>query len=154
MRLTSDSTVKWLQGAASSASVSTSVSTLNYKNLTTGTVTSYTVPSTATITRAGTSVLLSSIAANDFVTIKNGQQRYNSSLCRPSSSQLSGTVTSITYGTTVKLLITDSNGVEYSFLFDIADLPTMCYGDKVIGIDQLKTGNTITVVFATSKAHQ
>ena len=151
LAIDSDSTVKWLQGAASSASVSTSVSTLNYKNLTTGTVTSYTVPSTATITRAGTSVLLSSIAANDFVTIKMVNSVITAVYVAPSSSQLSGTVTSITYGTTVKLIITDSNGVEYSFLFDIADLPTIKRGDKVIGIDQLKTGNTITVVFATSK---
>ena len=151
LAIDSDSTIKWLQGAASSVYVSTTANTLYYKNLTTGTITSYTVPSTATITRAGTSVLLSSIAANDFVTIKMVNNAVTAIYVAPSSSELSGTVTSITYGTTVTLIMTDSNGVEYSFLLDIADLPTIKRGDKTLSIDQLKTGNSITVVFASCK---
>lgn len=151
LAIDSDSTIKWLQGAASSVSVSTSINNLNYKNLTTGTITSYTVPSTATITRSGTSVLLSTISANDFVTIKMVNSVITAVYVAPSSSELSGSVNSITYGTTVKLIMTDSNGVEYSLLLDIADLPTIKRGDKTISIDQLKTGNSITVVFTTSK---
>ena len=151
LAIDSDTTIKWLQAAFSSASVTTSASTVSVKDLSTGTVTSYTVPSTAAITRAGTSVLLSSIAANEFVTIKMVNSVITAIYVAPSSSEVSGTVTSVTYGTTVRFIMTDSYGTEYGFLFSISDLPTIKRGDKAISIDQLKTGNSVKVVFASSK---
>ncbi|MBP8639683.1 MAG: S-layer homology domain-containing protein [Oscillospiraceae bacterium] len=151
LSIDSDTTTKWIQGAVSSVYVSTTANTLYLKDLKTGTISSFTVPSTATITRAGTSVLLSSIAANDFVTLKIVNSTISAIYIAPASSQISGTVASITYGTTVSLIITDSSGIGYSFPLDIANLPTLKRGDKDISIDQLKIGNTVTVVFAGSK---
>jgi len=109
------------------------------------------MPSTATITRAGTSVLLSTLVSNDFVTLKYVSSAVTAIYAAPISSELTGTISSITYGTTITLDVADSNGVEYRYLFDIATLPTINRGDKVISIDQLKPGNKIAVKFASSK---
>lgn len=151
LAIDSDPTVTWVQGSVSSISATTSSSSLNIKNLKTGAITSFTIPSTATITRAGTAVLLSTLANNDFVTLKYVNSVVTGVYAAPSSSEVTGTISSISYGTTITLEIADSNGAEYRYLLDIADLPTIKRGDKVIGIDQLKIGNKITVKFASSK---
>ena len=151
LAIESDSAVKWLQGTAISVSTSTTASTLFFKDLKTGTITGYSVPSTAAISRSGATVLLSTINANDFITLKFVNNAIAGIYIAPSSSELSGSVTSITYGTTVTLVVTDSNGAEYSFLLDIANLPTIKRGDKVISVDQLRTGNNVTIVFTGSK---
>ena len=152
LAIESDATVKWIQGSVSTLSLTTSTSAIYVKNLKTGAINSYSVSGTAAVTRDGSTVALSSVLSNDFVTLKYVNNTVTQITCVSNISSLTGTISDITFGTTVTMKIADSNNVQYSFTFDISDLPTIKRGDATITIDRLKAGNKITIKFDKYKA--
>jgi len=152
LAIESDATVKWIQGAVSSVSLTTSASAMYVKNLKTGAINGYTVSGTVTVTRDSSTVALSSIIANDFVTLKYVNNTVTQVTGVSNLASLTGTISEITFGTTITIKMTDSNNVLYSFTFDIADLPTIKRGDATITVDRLKAGNRITLKFEKCKA--
>lgn len=145
LSIESSSTVSWVQGTVTSTSVTTSANLLYIKSKTSGKALSYTIPSTAAVTRNDVTVAFSTLVASDFVTVKLVSGTVTALKAAPASVELKGTISAISYGTTITVKVTDSNGSDYIFLLDISSLPTLKRGDKAISIDQLKVGNTVTV---------
>ena len=143
-----DSTVTWVQGAVTSASSTTSSNLLYIKTKVGGKALSYTIPSAAAITRNDATVAFSTLVTGDFVTIKLVGGAATVLKAAPASVELKGTVTSISYGTTIKFRVSDANGSDFIFLLDISALPVLKRGDKIISIDQFKAGNTVSVYIA------
>jgi len=146
-----DTTTKWIQGTVTTVSGPSSTNMLYLKDLKTGTSTNYVIPSTTAITRDGKTVLFPTILAGDFITMKIVNGAITELRAAPNSTQLSGTISSITYGSTVSFKITDSGNVTYPFTFDIASLPTIKRGDKIVSIDRLQSGNKVTLLLEKGK---
>ncbi len=146
-----DSTVKWLLGTVTSASGVSSSNSLSLKELKTGTNIIFVIPSNAIITRNRFEVLFSTIQTGDFITLKTVNGVVSELRAAPNSTMLTGTISSITYGSTITFKMIDSSEFTYSFQFDIANLPTVKRGDKAITFDRLQVGNKITLLFEKGK---
>lgn len=148
--LQSDSKLQWAQGTVSRVS-STSGYTISVTNLDTGTVSShsFTSSSNVVITKDGSTVSFAALNNGSFATVKveNGLVTEIRSY---TSAKQAGTISSITYGTTVTLDITDG-GASYRFLLDITNLPKITRGGDTISIDRIFTGDNVTVTFASGK---
>ena len=140
-----NSTVSWVQGAVTLASATSSSNLLYIKSKPGGNALSYTIPSTAAITRSDATVAFSTILTGDFVSIKIVSGTVTVMKAAPASVELKGTVSSISYGTKITFRVSDVSGTDYVFLLDISSLPTLKRGDKTISIDQFKAGNTVSV---------
>ena len=140
-----NSTVSWVQGAVTLASSTSSSNLLYIKSKPGGNALSYTIPSTSAITRSDATVAFSTILTGDFVSIKIVSGTVTVLKAAPASVELNGTVSSISYGTTITFRVSDASGTDYVFLLDISSLPTLKRGDKTISIDQFKAGNTVSV---------
>lgn len=145
LAINADSSVKWVQGAISYTTSTTSASMIYVKDLETGKQTGYKVSSSASITQDGKSIALTSMLYNEFVTLKI-QNDVVTQICSVSGDhELSGTISYLEYGTTVTLKVKDADGVVYCFTLDISTLPKIKRGDMTISIDRLKTGDAVTV---------
>lgn len=144
----SNSNVKWVQGKATAV-----YSSYLYLDIATvGTNTYYPIPEAAVVTKNGQASALYALEANkDFVSIKLVNNVVSEIKATTKSGVLSGTVTDISFGTTVTFKMTDSNGIKYSFLFSIGDLPEIRRGDRVVTIDRIKVGNKITLKYDECK---
>lgn len=146
--ISSDETISWVQGVVSSITSSTTYDYLYVKDISAGSVTRYTIPSTATCTKDGVSIDPTSLKDTDFVTIKSVNNVVTSVKVITGPTELSGVISAIDYGTTVTLKITDNTGTKYRFLLNISKLPPISRGGTVISIDRLKVGNAVTVLMA------
>ena len=139
-----DSNIEWVQGTISS--VNASNASLYLINSKSGKSTSFTIPSKAVVTQDGKSISLSSISQKNYVTIKSVKNAVTEVYSQSGDFELSGTITEITYGTSVSLKVKVESGECYAFLLDISNLPTIKRGAVSISIDRLKAGNEVTVV--------
>jgi hypothetical protein len=141
-----DTDTVWVQGAVNAVSFTTASNNLYVKNLSTGTVTPYNVPSVATCAREGTSIAPTGIKNTDFITLKIVKGVVTRADVTTGSRELTGVISEITYGSTVTFKMTDATGVKYKFLLNIAHLPQILRGSTAISIDRLKTGGSVTVI--------
>lgn len=140
----SNPAIRWTQGKLTA--VSNNYIYMETANATTNATASYQIPSNASITKNGQTVAPASLEANrDFVSVKLVNGVVTGITATTKSGSLSGTVTDLSYGTTVTLKMTDSSGTKLCFRFGIGELPEIKRGDRVITIDRLKTGNKITL---------
>lgn len=144
LKIEKDSSEEWVQGIITS--VNTTNSSLYFKDANTGKNTNYSIPSKAEITQKGKSISLSSLSQKNFVTIKSKKGTVTEVYSMPCDFELNGTISEVTYGTSVLLKVKDEAGAKYSFPLNISDLPTIKRGDTTISIDRLKVGNEVTVV--------
>jgi hypothetical protein len=93
----------------------------------------------------GDSVSLSSISQKNFATIRSVKNTVTEVYAMPCNFDLKGTITEITYGTTVLFKMKDDEDVVYCFSLDISDLPSIKRGNTSISIDRLKVGNEVTI---------
>lgn len=144
VRIEKDSSVTWVQGTI--ASINSSNSSIYVKDLLSSRITNYTVSSNATLVQDGKNISLSLLSQNNIVTIKTKNNIVSEVNSVSSSVELNGTISEISYGSSVSLKIKDEAGAKYCFSFDITNLPTIKRGDTTISIDRLKTGNEISVM--------
>ncbi|MGI5936585.1 MAG: S-layer homology domain-containing protein [Oscillospiraceae bacterium] len=136
--------VKWVQGKAGSIITSTP-NALYVTDLRTGSSASYTVSSSAVITQDGAQIPLSSLAKNNFVTLKIKDNAATEIHSYPGSLELTGSVEELAFGTTTTLKVEDANGTVYCFSMPITRLPQIYRGESLISIDRLKVGDEVTV---------
>jgi len=144
LNIEKDSSLVWVQGTI--ASVNATNASLYLQDINTGKSTNYAIPSKAAVTQDGKSILLSSLSQKNFVTIKSTKSTVTEVYSMSSNYELNGTISEITYGTSVSMKINDEKGTKYCFSLDISDLPTIKRGDIDISIDRLKVGNAVTLV--------
>jgi len=141
-----DSTIKWVQGTFYSITSTTSTTTtITVKDPTAGTKTDYKISSTATVTLNDKSSDINSLSYGNFLTVML-QNNVVTKVCAVSGDgQLSGKISAIEYGTTTAFKLLGTDGGTYCFSLAIGNLPTIQRGDTAITIDQLKTGDAVTL---------
>lgn len=145
-----DSDVQWIQGIVYSKFDSTSTRYLYMSNPESGDVTKYTLSSTATVTLNGSAIGFSSIIGGYFVTLKIEGDTVSELAATSTDFDITGTITSISYGTTVTMEVSDTAGTVYCFYLDISDLPAIYRGTTAITVDRLSVGDEITVTMEIS----
>jgi len=137
----------WLRGMVTKVSTQTGSNLITVTRTDTGTSLSYSVPSTASVTRNGTSATYGSIVSGDYVTMKYGASGATTVYALGSIASLTGTISALTFNTTVVLQVKASGGDTYVFAMDIGSLPAITRGGATITIDKLRVGNTVTISF-------
>lgn len=137
----SESDVKWVQGRI----YSLYKYQVYVQNIESGDKSEFNVSSGVPITHNGAKIELSGLAVNNFATVKlvNGIVKEIRSVS--GNPQIKGSITELTYGTTVALKIRDSAGTLYRFNMPISSLPTILRGEAKISIDRLSVGDEVTV---------
>ncbi len=149
--ITSDSTITWIQGWISSFTNGSTSGVVTLLNAQTNTSVSYTIPSTAAITLDGATSTLSSVNSGKYITLKVISGAVTEAHVLTYVTSLTGTISTLDIASTVKLKITDSNGETFYFLLDMSNLPAFYRVSKVITIDKLSVGDSITFTFAEGK---
>jgi len=145
LAITSSTSAVWVQGILNSVSTATSYGMIYLTQYGTTQSASYSVSSTATITRNGATAVFSALTSTDFVTVKVENSIVTEIYAATGDVSIAGTVTSINYGTTVSYTVTDINGTIYCFSSAIASLPTITRGTSTITFDRLNIGSKVTV---------
>lgn len=140
-----DSTATWVQGTVSSTTSTSSENSITVVNPTTGNTTTYQVSTSATITQDDSTVPLTSVSYEDFVTLMLQGNVVTKIRAASGNDQFSGTISQINYGTTTIFKVLGEDGSVYCFSLDIAALPVIKRGDTVISLDRLKVGDTVSV---------
>ena len=141
-----DSSIKWVQGIFYSITSSTSTTTtITLKDADSGVKTDYKLSNTAAVTLNDKSSDISSLAYGNFVTIMLQGNAVTKVYAVSGDGQLSGKIAGIEYGTTTSFKVLGSDGGTYCFSLAIGSLPTIQRGDTAITIDQLKTGDAVTL---------
>lgn len=140
LKMTNDTSVKWVQGRLASLSSST----LTIQDLLTDAVTTYTIPAGATITQDGAATDAGNLKSGSFITLKLTGGSVTALRAVNGDRTLIGTVSQIKYGTSVTLRVKDANGLVNSFSAKITALPTVKRGTTSISFDRLKTGDSVT----------
>jgi len=143
LAIESSSSVKWIQGVVAST-VKPETSSI-YVSDSSGTGTSYRLSSSVSATQDGASVNVAGITKGYFVTMRLENNTVTKITSVSGNVSLTGTVTQISYGTTIALNLTDNSGTNYRFTFDISNVPTITRGSKTITIDRIQTGDNITL---------
>ncbi len=108
----------------------------------------YSLPKTgAVIERDGKKVELSGLYSGDYVVIKVKDGYAAEIIASDIKLELSGALSSIVFGTTVELRMTDAEGKLYYLGFDIAALPKIYIANHEITIDQLTAGTKLTAYY-------
>ena len=151
LAIESASATDWVQGVVTSISTSSSIGSLTVLKTDSAIVTSYNVPSTAKITRAGSTAAFTSIQKSDFVTMKLVGGIVSEVYAMSGDKTLAVSVSEIKYGTNISLSVTDSDGTMYAFQFPISSLPTIKRGDATVTIDRIKAGRDLTITIDDCK---
>ncbi|MCQ2561279.1 MAG: S-layer homology domain-containing protein [Clostridia bacterium] len=143
VKISTNADVKWAQGTITE--LNTNTGGLKIKDKMSGDVTGYQVSSTTKYEKDGKESGFGDMAKNQFATIKLVKGK--GELVRVSSgeTEIAGTVTGTTYGSTVVLNVKAETGETLVFNMDIEDMPTIKRGSLAITVDRLQNDETITV---------
>lgn len=111
----------------------------------TGKEVTYPISPSAVITYNGESRTVSQIETGWYATAVVFNELYTQLDAYPGSVVLEGVLTSIGYGTTTVLQVTQTDGSVLSCDLDITNLPPITRGGKTATIDQLRTGDTVVL---------
>ncbi|SMC36892.1 S-layer homology domain-containing protein [Papillibacter cinnamivorans] len=136
-----------VQGVVSSVSYTTTAnsSSIYVWDPKSGSYTNYTVSDDADIRQNGKDTSLSSVTSGYFITLRLENGVVSELFSEPLATEITGNISSISYGTTVTLKMMDDNYDVYCFYLDISDLPDIYRGSSEITLDRLSAGDEITV---------
>jgi|GEM_PF-1278411 len=145
-----DSGVTWVQGVITRASASGNFSlTIQNRDTASNTTYSFTAADEVSILQDGRTIAFSSLTTGGFASIKLVGGKI-SSISSVTTSHATGTISSITYGSTITLRFNDAVS-SYTILLDITSLPKITRGSAEISIDRLNVGDEIKVTMSKSQ---
>ena len=143
----SDSNVKWYQGTLTALTASSSPS-FTLRQVKSGTSVSLACGSATSYTLDGAAATVSKLAVGMFATVKVTGSTVTSVTALTNLASVSGTVTELSYGTTMTLKLRDANAASYSYSFDFSSLPTVTRGGKTVTVDRIAVGDSVTLAFS------
>ncbi len=138
----SSSSVKWVQGTLKDLAFYTDATTVYIKDKT-DSESVYTVSGSAEITQSGSTVAVASLTKGFFLTLRCENNIATRIVSVSGDASISGTVSQISFGTTVTLQVADESGMKYSFSFGISNLPEVTRGGRTVTIDRVKAGDSV-----------
>ncbi len=110
-----------------------------------GKETSYTVSQSAAITYDGEVRTLSQLESGWYVTVMISNNMIVQLDGFPGSAVVEGTLSSINYGPSTVIQVSQEDDSVVSYTLDITDLPTISRNGKSSSIDQLRTGDRVSI---------
>lgn len=147
LRITEDEDVAYLVGRISSVSEGKTENTLSIYDFAKekSTKIKLTKDYDLNISIAGKDADFDELKKNQFVIALFEDAKLENMFVESGDYDMSGTVSSISYGTTVEFKLADKNGTIYVFPMAITDLPKVERGKTTITIDRLVEGDKVTV---------
>lgn len=148
LSITSDEDIQYVIGrisAIATAGSSNSSDTISIYDYAAEETTRYKVSDDAAVTLEGSKSALSKLSKGQFVIAELDGKTIETIHAVSGDYELSGKISSITYGTTVQFKVEDKSGTVYVFLLDVTDLPAVKRGGSSITIDRLAEGDSVTV---------
>lgn len=140
-----DTVTQYVQGPIKRLGTVGTAKSVYIADVYTGKEVSYTVSSGAVITYNGDSRTATQIESGWYATALISNSMISQLTAYSGSVTVEGTLTSIRYGTTTVLSVTKADGTRVSYDLDITDLPAITRDGKSGSIDQLRTGDSVTV---------
>ena len=141
-----DTKSAYVQGSIRSISSTRTPGSVTVRTLNNTRTTTYTVPSSAEIYYEGKTAQLRDLDSNDFITLRytsGNEVEFISAW--PGSTETSGELTAITYGSTTTLTVTRDDGTEVQFPLDMTDLPTIERDGKESTLARLALGDYVVI---------
>lgn len=152
VEITNDSSVTWVQGTLYSKYTYLSTSNIYLASLESGENTKYIIPSSAAIMQGGEEVAFSDLTTGYFVTLKLENGAVTALTSYAGTSEITGNISTLSYGTTITLKVTDSAGAIWYFAIDFSDLPKITRGETLLSIDRLSLGDKVVITAEIGQA--
>ncbi len=133
----------YLQGRLTNVKKETGGYIVQLKNLDTGTTDRCTVSNSTPVRIGGEIRDAAALRENQFATIAVKGRAATDVVVSTGSFDLSGTISTLAYGTPVVLEISDTEGGHFRFLLDLTALPAITRGGFSAGIDRLSIGDGV-----------
>lgn len=143
VRISTNPDVKWVQGTITE--LNTNTGGLKIKDKMSGDTAGYQVTSTTKYEKDGKESGFGDMAKNQFATIKLVKGKGELVKASSGETEISGTVLSTAFGSTVVLNMKAETGETLVFNMDIEDMPTIKRGSLAITVDRIQPEETITV---------
>ena len=141
-----DTVTRYLQASVRGTTYTTSPNTIYLTDLDTGRSTTYQLESDTTCFYNGQETAFRNLSSGMFVTVRlTSDNTVDYIDAYPGSTIVEGELSSIHYGTTTTLTVTQENGTVNTFQLDMSDLPDIERDGEDSSIDKLRPGDTVAV---------
>lgn len=148
--LSADTKTSCLQGTFKSYSMG--LSNITVYDPITAKSTTYYYAKDAAFRYSGKEAELTQVEKNAFLTAKlDGNNRITEADFYPATRTISGTISSITYGTVIYVDVEQKDGTDLRVGFRVSSLPTVKRGDAVSSVDKLIVGDRVTVSISSNE---
>ncbi|MGI6029772.1 MAG: S-layer homology domain-containing protein [Candidatus Heteroscillospira sp.] len=146
LSVTSDEDISYVMGSiAAVATSNTTDDTVSIRDNSTGESTRYKVPDSVSITLEGEESSLSRLSKGLFAIAKLDDGKLKALDAVSGDYEISGKLSSVSYGSITQLKLEDKSGAIHVFLLDLTDMPTVKRGSTEITIDRLAEGDSLTL---------
>ncbi len=143
--LTSGGETSWVQGELHTRYSSYGDTYITVTDPDTGEDTRCTTDLDTVFLQDGRSVKLTELLVHSFVTVEMKNGVAQEVTADSAIHEVTGTISTLTYGSTVDFCITDKSGTVWDFPLDIKKLPTILRNNAEVGIDRLNIGDEVKV---------
>ena len=142
--------VSFTQGALTSITQASGGYNLYIRDLDTGKSTRHLVSSSTSTTINGETKTVADLKTGMFLTATLKGDQISSISAASGDFTMSAKITSLTYGATVALGLSSSDGSTIEYLLDLTDLPTIKRGSNEVSIERLNVGDDVTLTIKNS----
>ena len=149
-----DTVSQYVQGSIKRLGTTGTARTVYISDFSTGKEVSYNMSQNAVITYDGKSVSVSELSTGWFVTVSISGGLITMMDGYSASASVEGVLSSISYGTTTVLSVTQADDSIVTYNLDVNDLPTIVRSDKTSSLEQLKTGDHVVLTIRYNKVEK
>lgn len=141
-----DTDTDYVQGGVRSVNLNRDPEQISVTDPSTRRSSTYKMASSVSVTYEGEEAVLKDIRTSWFVTMRRDSKgNVVEIIGYPGSIVTEGSLTNITYGSTIVLEVTDADGVVTTFDIPVTDLPEFERGGKESSFDKLRLGDSVRV---------
>lgn len=146
-----DTTSKIVQGSLKSVTLQATPQMLYVTNIADATISSATISADVKAYYEGSAITPSQLQTGTYVSAKMQNSKVVEIHTYPSTSQVKGTLSSVTYGTDIVLQLLDEAGKAIEFTLNPSSLPAIERDSVLTTIDKLRGGDAITIFIQYNK---
>ncbi len=143
--VTVNTSSNYVQGPVRKLGATGTAKNLTIADIFTGKTVTPTISQSAPITYNGNSTTLDKVETGWYVTALISGNMVTQLDGFQGTVEVEGTLTSISYGTTITIQVVQEDGSELTYELDITDLPDITRDKKTSSFDQLRTGDEVVI---------
>lgn len=143
--VTVNTSSNYVQGPVRKLGTTGTAKNVTIADIFTGKTVTPTISQSAPITYNGNSTTLDKVETGWYVTALISGNMVTQLDGFQGTAEVEGTLTSISYGTTITIQVVQEDGSELTYELDITDLPDITRDKKTSSFDQLRTGDEVVI---------